>query len=51
MSPYFHFLVTVGTWAQTHAEFVLAVSGTVVLLLGLARLTWRSSVPHGRLKR
>jgi|SoiMethySBSTD1v2_1073268.scaffolds.fasta_scaffold1437436_3 hypothetical protein len=49
MSPYLHFLVSVGLWAQTHDVIVISVSVGVVLVLSLARfLVWRSSVHNRR---
>ena len=44
MTPALQVLVTLGAWAQMHSELVLACSGAVVLLLGLARLTWRTAI-------
>jgi hypothetical protein len=44
---YWHILVTIGQWAQTHHELVLAISVIVVLVLGAARVPWRSAL-HGR---
>jgi hypothetical protein len=44
---YWHILVTIGQWAQTHQELVLAISVTVVLVLGASRVPWRSAF-HGR---
>lgn len=36
------FLVTIGEWMQAHQVFVLACSGTVVVVLGLAHLSARA---------
>jgi negative regulator of sigma E activity len=44
MSPYWHFLVSVGQWAQTHQEIMVAASVALVVALGLARLIGRASV-------
>jgi hypothetical protein len=48
MSPYLQLLVSIGAWAQAHHELVLAVFGTIVLVLGMARFTWCSSVHNRR---
>jgi hypothetical protein len=47
MNPYWPFLVSLGTWAQSHQELVLALSVTVVFLLGATRVPWRN-VFHDR---
>jgi hypothetical protein len=47
MQPYFSFIVALGQWVQTHQEVMLSVCVTIVLVLGAARFTWRSSV-HDR---
>jgi hypothetical protein len=48
MIPLWSFLVTLGAWAQSHQELMLALCGTVILLLGAARWTWRASAPDRR---
>ena len=48
MMPLWSFLVTLGAWAQSHQELMLALCGTVILLLGAARWTWRASAPDRR---
>jgi hypothetical protein len=50
MPFYLQFLVALGQWAQTHQVFVLALSATLVVLLGVARLTWRASVHPRRFR-
>jgi hypothetical protein len=47
MSPYWHFLVSLGAWVQTHQEMTVVASVSLVLALGAVRLIWRSSV-YGR---
>jgi hypothetical protein len=51
MIPFWHLLVDLGTWAQGAESFVLALSGTVVVVLGLARLTWRAGLGPRRWRR
>jgi hypothetical protein len=48
MQPYFRFIVGLGQWVQTHQEVVLAVCATVVIVLGVARVAWRSSSAQRR---
>ena len=48
MIPLWSFLVTLGAWAQSRQELMLALCGTVILLLGAARWTWRASAPDRR---
>jgi hypothetical protein len=48
MFPLWSFFVTIGAWAQSHQELMLAFCGTVILLLGAARWTWRASAPDRR---
>ena len=48
MMPLWSVLVSIGAWAQSHQEFMLACCGTVILLLGAARWTWRASAPDRR---
>jgi hypothetical protein len=43
MNPYWQFLVSLGTWAQSHQELVLTLSVSVVFLLGATRLPWRTA--------
>lgn len=43
MSPFWSLLVALGTWAEAHQALVLACSGTVVVVMGLAQLAqWRA---------
>ena len=46
--PLWSVLVSLGAWAQSHPQCMLALCGTVVLLLGAARWTWRASAPDRR---
>jgi hypothetical protein len=48
MMPLWSFLVSLGTWAQSHQHLMLALCATVVILLGAARWTWRASAPERR---
>jgi hypothetical protein len=48
MFPLWSFFVTIGAWAQSHQELMLALCGTVIVLLGAARWTWRASAPDRR---
>jgi hypothetical protein len=34
MNPYWHFLMTVGEWAQEHHALMLVCWGTIVVVLG-----------------
>jgi hypothetical protein len=47
MQPYLHLLLTIGQWAQAHQCMVLTVSATVIVTLGIVRVTWRTAL-HGR---
>jgi hypothetical protein len=51
MGPSFQFLVSLGAWVQAHHAFVLSVCGTVILVLGVTRFAWRSSLHDRRLHR
>jgi hypothetical protein len=42
MPWYWHCLITIGQWAQTHQALTLALSLTMVVLCGAARLPWRT---------
>jgi hypothetical protein len=35
-------IVTLGQWAQTHTELMLACSITLVLMLGTRHIPWRT---------
>jgi hypothetical protein len=43
VAPYLQFIVSLGAWAQSHQELVLALSVTVVFLLGATRVPWRGA--------
>jgi hypothetical protein len=43
VAPYLQFIVSLGAWAQSHQELVLALSVTVVFVLGASRVPWRTS--------
>jgi hypothetical protein len=48
MSPYLQFIVSLGAWAQSHQTFVIAVSVTIVFVLGGVRLVQHTSSSHRR---
>lgn len=41
MSWAWHMLISLGVWAQEHQALMLASSGTVIVVLGMARFGWR----------
>ena len=42
MPWYWQWLVSLGQWAQMHQALTLALSCTLVVLCGAARLPWRT---------
>lgn len=43
MNPYWQFLVSLGAWAQTHQELVVALSVLAILVCGAAHVPWRTT--------
>jgi len=40
---YWHILVSIGQWAQSHQEIVVAISVLAILVCGAARVPWRTT--------
>jgi hypothetical protein len=43
MGPFWQWCMTIGAWTQTHQTGVLTLGVTLLVVLGLARLTWRTA--------